>query len=282
MEVQKSRSWVELSRRDRREVFLRIVELCKTVAEKNVDPFEVDVIELFEKLKSLFPSLQEREELYMDMEAVLGLSDIVMHQGEWVKHRSSLLYFDPLLTLLKIEALTPRELVDIFAEAWHPIVDLQQLTTHRLREAMDYWQSLSPLTERVGNEEMSEKEAGLIDMDDLASMGYLSEEEFILALKILWEELKDSSVEGRLASYWDFVDGESFVETVQRAYMVSLLCCYGYATIITIPLEEKVLLQPHQSPIRIDEREKPHSVPISISYKTWRERRERRRKRRLK
>jgi hypothetical protein len=280
-EGQRLRWWVKSSRRDRREIFLRIVELCRTVVEKNVDPFEVDVVELFEKLKLVFTGLRDREELYLDVEAVLGLSDIVMQQGEWVKHRSSLLYFDPLLTLLKVEALTPRELVDIFAEAWHPIVDLQQLTSHRLREAMDYWMSLSTLRERAIEGEVHETEAGLIDLDELASMGYLSEEEFISALKGLWEELKESSEGIGWVSYWDFIDDESFEGTIQRAYMVSLLCCYGYATMETKPLEEEVILEPFQSPMVADERAKPHSIPISLSHKSWKERRERRRKRRL-
>ena len=265
----------------RREIFLRIVDLCKTVRERSVDPFEVDVVNLFERLKDLLSELDERDDLYQDLEAVLGLSDVVLRQGEWVRLRSSLLYFDPLLTLLKIEALHPEELAETLARAWHPIVDLQQLMPGRLREAIEYWWSLPSLEDRRVYEEVSRTETGVLDTEELASLGFISDEEFKSTLEDLWEELRKRCLEGGSLSYWDFVDSDSFGETVGRAYMVSLLCSYDYAEIEVNPLEEEVTLKPLEESMKGKRTGEPRSVPIPINYRDWLMRREESRRKKI-
>jgi len=112
---------------ERQELMLRIIDLCDTVRKRGIDPFDVEVREFFDRLRELLPNLKKHEELYLDIQAVLGLADVVFQQGEWIKHKSSMLYLDPLLIMLKLHALPARELADVFARSWHPIVQLETL-----------------------------------------------------------------------------------------------------------------------------------------------------------
>ena len=76
--------------RERQELMLRIVDLCDTVRSKGLDPFDVEVKEFFDKLRELLPKLKNNDELYLDVQAVLGLADVISQQGEWIKHKSSM------------------------------------------------------------------------------------------------------------------------------------------------------------------------------------------------
>lgn len=268
--IKKERS----SRRNQHRITaLRIIDLCRTISEKGLDPFEVEVEDLFERLAPFYSQAKEMEELYLDIYAVLGLSNVVFHQGEWIKHRSSLLYFDPLLVLMKIESLSPEALANIFIKAWHPILELERITEKGLEEAFKYWSDLPSLDERILKIDAQEVEAETVEVHDLKRLGYLSEEEFTAALEDLWEELIQLAEEEEELSYWEFVDRDSYEQTVWRAYMVSFLVSYGYATLMINPLEEKITLTALKKR-KTGERLEVSSIPISISYKEWRERRQ--------
>lgn len=257
---------------ERQELMLRIVDLCDSVRKRGLDPFDVEVREFFDRLRELLPKLRKHDELYLDIQAVLGLADVVFQQGEWIKHKSSMLYLDPLLIMLKLHALPPRELAGVFAHAWHPIVQLETLSPHGIREAQGYWTNLPPLDERWREPDATEVLTGEIARRELARMGILSEEDFAAVLDRTWRELKDA-VGGRgEISYWDFISKRSFEETVARAWLVSFLASYGYATLELKPLEEEILLKPLSKPRKL-ERVATFSVPISISRSEWLRRR---------
>ena len=78
-------------RREREEVFQRIVDLGKVVREKNINPFEIDVISLFDKLRPLLETLKDMKECYLDIEAISEISNVILQQGDWIKNKSSLL-----------------------------------------------------------------------------------------------------------------------------------------------------------------------------------------------
>ncbi|MFQ5711831.1 MAG: hypothetical protein ACE5GD_08655 [Candidatus Geothermarchaeales archaeon] len=251
-------------------IALRIIDLCRTISERGIDPFEVEVCEFFERLSPFLDQVRSLEELYLDVDAVLGLSNVIHQQGEWVRHRSSLLYFDPLLVMLKVEALTPEELADILLKAWHPILEMERLSKTGLREAIEYWNNLPSLEERVMRLDAQEVEAGSLNATDLARLGFLTEEAFTSALEGLWSELRE---EGE-TSYWNFIDRDSYEETVRRAYMVSFLVSYGYATLRVKPLEEEITLEALHQKLEATDMVEISSIPIALSYEDWLERRE--------
>ncbi|MFB0499820.1 MAG: hypothetical protein ACETWO_00870 [Candidatus Hadarchaeaceae archaeon] len=257
---------------ERQELMLRIIDLCDTVRKRGIDPFDVEVREFFDRLRELLPHLKKHEELYLDIQAVLGLADVVFQQGEWIKHKSSMLYLDPLLIMLKLHALPARELADVFARSWHPIVQLETLSPHGIAEAKQYWTNLPSLEERWRGLDTTEVFTGEIARRELARMGILSEEDFAAVLDRTWRELKEVAGELGEISYWDFIHVRSFEKTVERAWLVSFLVSYGYATLELKPLEEEILLKPLPKPREL-EHVATFSVPIAISRDEWLRRR---------
>jgi len=261
-----------LTEGERKELMLRIIDLCESVSKRGVDPFDVEVKEFFERLRAILPKLRDWDELHLDIEAVLGLANVIFHQGEWIKHKSSLLYFDPLLIMWKLHSLSPKELAEVLSGSWHPILDMECLTPHGIKEAMDYWTNLPSFGERArldATEVLTEEVA----LQELARLGILSEEEFVATLERAWGELNERA-DGREISYWDFIAARTFEETVGRAWLVSFLVSYGYATLEVKPLEEEILLKPLPKPMKL-ERVTTFSVPIAISRSEWQRRRRR-------
>ncbi|MBS3815907.1 MAG: hypothetical protein KGY45_05040, partial [Hadesarchaea archaeon] len=87
-----------------------------------------------------------------------------------------------------------------------------------------------------------------------------------------WGELKEAVGEDEKIKYWDYIYQEEFTKTVRRAWLVSFLVSYGYATLEINPLEEEIIIKPREER-KTPEEEKSASIPISISYSDWRERR---------
>lgn len=244
---------------ERKELILRIIDLCESVTKKGLNPFDVQVREFFDKLRELLPLLKKHEELYLDLQAVLSLSEVIYQQGEWVKHRSSLLYLDPLLVFLKIHALSTEELADIFVKSWHPVIEAECLTPHGLREGYEYWKLLPSLDERLKALEVERVELGPMEREELERMGFLSREMFEKMLNQLWEELKKK---GKV-SYWSFVKGKNYAETVRRAYLLSFLITYGMASVEIDPLKEEIKVEAKENPERKKGGE-VYSLPIHI------------------
>lgn len=255
----------------RQELMLRIIDLCDAVQKRGLDPFDVEVREFFDRLRELLPKIKKYEELYLEIQAVLGLAEVIFQQGEWIKHKSSMLSLDPLIITLKLHALPQKDLAEILARSWHPIVEYESISLHGVKEAMDYWTNLPSLDERWRELDVTEVLTGEIARRELARLGILSEEDFTALLDRVWRELKDAAKDGEI-SYWDFISAESFEKTVVRAWLVSFLVSYGYATLEFRPLEEEILLKPLPKPERL-EWVSTLSFPIAISRSEWLQRR---------
>lgn len=259
---------MQASQKEREELFLRIVDLARAVRDRGVDPFEIEVRELFDRLRAILPKIRDPQELFLDIQAVLGLSDVVFQQGEWIKHRSSLLYFDPLLVHWKLRSLSTKELAHIFVNSWHPIVGLECITTPGIREALDYWNNLPSLDERRVGLDVTEILTGEIARKELTQLGLMSRKDFASALEKFWEDLKKAAGEKGQIDYWKFVAADTFKETVSRAWLTSFLVSYGYATLELKPLEEEITLKPAKRQ-KIMTKTVPSSVPIPISLAEW-------------
>lgn len=257
--------------KEREELMLRIIDLCDSVRTRGLDPFDVRVREFFGRLRELLPKLKKHEDLYLDMTAVLGLADVINQQGEWIKYKSSMLYLDPLLISLKLHALPPKDLADVLARAWHPIVELENISPQGFREAKDYWTRLPPMGERwqgLGTEVIS----GEIAREELDRMGVVSEEEFSKTIEKTWGELKKAAGEKGEISYWDFIMEKTYDKTVAKAWVVSFVITSGYATIEAKPLEEEMILKPFPKQQR-HTRATVFSFTVPITREEWERRR---------
>ena len=255
--------------KEKKEIFLRIIELCEAVRKGGVDPFDVRVREFFDRLRELLPMLKHSEELCLDVRAVLELADVIYHQGEWIKHRSSLLYLDPLLIMLKLHALEPQELAEIFTKCWHPVVELEAISPQGIVEAKNYWGELLPLSQRWPELAAAGELAGEIGRKELERMEILSKEEFSAALERMAKELREKAGEKGEISYWDFIKSSEFSETVERAWFTGFLITYGYAEAELKPLEDEIILRPGKGRREAGE---VYSLPISITKEEWRRR----------
>ena len=256
-------------KRHKSEHIMRVIELCKSVEEKGVDPFALDIDDIIAILKKYFPEWESPEELVKDTEAVRYLASVIENQGNWVKQRSTSLYTDPFLLEEKIQKLDKNELVEIFVQVWNPVIEMEQLSTSTLAEALQYWNDLIPIDERWRREDIMQVETSSTSFEELVMLKILAEKTFREELETFWGELKEKIGKNGKILYWDFVGGETFQETLDRAYKTSFLVTYGYATLELIPLEEEVYIKPFQE-LHFDLSEAQMvSVPISVSHEEW-------------
>jgi len=234
---------VEDNGRDKKlEDVLRLIELCRMVRSSSVNPFEVDIREKLLILKKHLPDWDLIDVMLKDSEAIQQLVQIVKLQSQWITHRASALYIDPLLLELKIQLISKEELAESFAKCWHPIAQLDQLTPRGLEKAFVYWRDLVPFSERFkdGFGPQGQK-AGLIGLEELESLSIFTKEEFEARLNAINKELVERS-DGKEIDYRDFIKGKDPEETALRGYLVAFVVTEGRATIRTDPLTEQIFI----------------------------------------
>ncbi len=186
-------------------------------------------------------------------------------------------FFDPAAYRIVQEALSNAtrhsRSSEVLVRAWHPIIELESLSPQGIREGQEYWRNLPGLDDRFKDLETTEVMTGEISRRELARMGIVTDEDFSAILDKMWRELKDMVGKKGEVSYWKFITVKSFEETVIKAWLVSFLVSYGYATLEVKPLEEEIILRPLEKPQTL-EHVAPSSVPISISREEWLRRRQ--------
>lgn len=255
-----------------REKLQRIIDTCKSVEDRALDPFLVDIKGNINALKEYFPEWRIPEDLCLDAETVHHLASVTRLQSEWVKHRSTSLYTDPFLLEDKIRRMTKADIVETFAKVWRPTIELEQISLRSITEAIEYWDSLLPMKERWKEFPLGENETGTATREELISQRILRDRAFSEELEIFWQQLKKSTAEkgenGKI-HYWNFVGADTYNETVQKAFMASFLITYGYATLEIHPLEEEVFIVPYQKPAPNTGSKQLVSIPIAVSAEDW-------------
>jgi hypothetical protein len=255
-----------------REKLQRIIEMCMDIENHTVDPFLLDVDSIIRVVKEYFPQWEETDELNLDSEAIHHLASVIKLQSEWVKHCSTRLYTDPFLLEEKITQASKEEMISVFLKAWHPLVELEQLSIHSLAEAMRYWDGLVPLKERWLELGVPEVGMGITSRDELVRQGVFGDKVFSEELDFFWQELKETVKEkgrdGKIL-YWDFVGAETYEDTVERAFLTSFLITYGYATLEIHPLEEEIFIKPFEKPNTEICTQQLISIPIAVTYENW-------------
>ena len=238
-----------------------MIELCRDVESSSANPFDVDIREKILILKQRLPELKFLDELLVDAEAMLELSQIVKLQDEWLKTRASSLYIDPLLIQLKVKLLPKEALSEAFIRSWHPLAQVDQLSPRGLEKAFVYWRDLVPISERFKDQFGTYGvPPGQVDYSDLVSMGVFTPEQFETSLTQLHNELLEQS-RGEWVDYRQFIGNDTFENKVRRAYLLAFLISEGRALLKTEPLSGKIWT------MALAERVKglPKSVAISIT-----------------
>jgi Nse4 C-terminal len=250
----------------------RIIEMCLAIENHTVDPFTLNVDEIIKIVQEYFPDWEQADELNLDAETLHHLASVIKMQSEWVKQRSTSLYTDPFVLEEKIRKTGKQGMVDVFLGAWHPIVALEQLSLRSLADGLRYWEALAPLTERWKDFNAAEVAMGTTSREELIAQRVLGDKEFSEELECYWRELKNHVAEkcpdGKI-HYWDFIGADTYEETVQRAFMMSFLVTYGYATLEIDRLEEEILIVPYDKPRTQVLTQQSTSVPIAVSCEDW-------------
>lgn len=255
-----------------REKLQRIIETCRSVEDRSLDPFLIDVDDVISTVKEYFPEWKIPEDLCLDAETIHRLASVIKLQSEWVRHRSTSLYTDPFLLEEKLNRLGKEEIVEVFVNTWHPIVEFEQISLHSLAEAFRYWESLLPLKERWKEFPPAEFERSLATREELIRQRILRDKAFSEELETFWQELKNQvETEGESGKirYWDFVGAETYDETVHKAFMTSFLITYGYATLEIHPLEEEMFIKPYEKQMVKVGKKQLVSIPIAVSAEDW-------------
>ncbi len=247
----------------------RIIDLCKSEEERGLDPFLVDVDDLIAVVREYFSEWESMDEFSLDAETINRLASIITLQSDWVRHRSTSLYTDPFLIEEKLRKLSRETIANLFLHTWHPIVELEQISSYSLIEAAKYWQSLLPLDERWPKIESLKTELGAAARKELVEQRILADKAFSEELGALWDELKQKVNQRGKIRYWDFVGANSYEETSRRAYMTSFLVTYGYATFEVHRLEEEIFIIPFDKPHPTVGDKQAISIPVSISFEEW-------------
>jgi hypothetical protein len=224
------------------EDILRLIELCRSVQSSSVDPFQIDIREKLETLKKHLPDWHLIDVMLKDSEAMQQLVAIVKLQDQWIKHRASSLYIDPLLLELKIRLLSREDLANSFVKCWHPIAQVDQLTPRGLEKAFVYWRDLVPMSERFRDEFGTYGTVpGQMDFDELQSLSIFTKEQFETQLNRLNDELVQKAGDNEI-DYRSFIEAKTFEEKAVRAYLAAFLVTEGRANIRTDPLTEKIFI----------------------------------------
>jgi hypothetical protein len=217
------------------------------VEEQGVDPFEVDIESSLATLRKLLPEWELLEELMADADALKSLASIVRLQSEWLAHKASSIFIDPLLIELKIRLASPEFLAASLIRSMHPIASISQFSPALLKRAMDYWNFLPTLAERFSDTSFERSVTpSHIDLDDLIKMRVLTDEEFDSKLRLMQDALPQNGE----VNYWDFIKGVTYEQTVEKAYLTSFIVTQGLAELRIDPIQETVSLRAKTTPQR--------------------------------
>ena len=205
-----------------RDELMKILQICR----EQEDPFKVNVVDLLGRIRRIFPLIKTEEEINLDLEALLSLSDVVLKQEDIVEHRTSLLYVDALLILLKLEKMSLKELADSLRRNWRPIVEARGINTNFLLTALDYWRS----------KELLGKEISILPERE-AEINLELSEELEKELKRIRDEIKGE------VDYHEFIKEDP----LRRAYLISILATRGDISLRKDPITEKITILPHPS-----------------------------------
>jgi hypothetical protein len=254
-----------------RDKLQRVIEMMEAIEAHTVDPFLLNIDEIIRIVQEYFPQWDQPEDLNLDAEAIHHLASVIKLQSEWVKQRSTSLYSDPFLLEEKISQKDKREITAAFLAAWHPTVEMEQVTLRSLQEALTYWKMLVPLKDRWPEIAVPEVQTGIASREELVDQSILRDEAFSAELERYWQELKDAvkakGADGKLI-YWDFVGAQTYPETVQRAYITSFLVTYGYATLEVNQMMEEIFISALEEPLAKMGKQAV-SIPITITCEDW-------------
>ncbi len=239
-----------------------LIQTCNSIENRRFNPFLLDIGEALRIIRRHSKSWQTLNDHLLDMRAITSLARVVGLQSAHLRFQSSSLFVDPEMVKQKIGTMSREQLGEFLLLSWHPIIELEQLTTASTKEALEYWDKMLSFFERRKRLHLGPFEVpGAADSLELSKLRILDEKTFTKKVEDLWSELKTTVGDGGRIEYWSFVRTTRFADTVLRAQLVSFLVSYGMAALER--KREKLFLIPKDAPFARKEGS-PLSYPIPI------------------
>jgi len=237
-----------------REELEKVIRICENIEKRGLNPFTVNVRELLLRLRRMLEEGGDLDYYVLDAETMYRIATLIALQHRWLREKAQALFVDAQMIETRIIAADKKSIVRAFLKAWRPIISLEQMTMHRLRQGIDYFLSLPPRSgEREWGWKFSQREV------ELAKASLESEEDIAPKLRMLHEELVREYEERGEVDYWSFVERGGFDETFERAYLLSFLITEGYVDVKRNPLKGEIKLIPRREKA---ERKQPTSLVI--------------------
>ncbi len=245
-----------------------VISLCRMVQNGKIEPFDVDFDYIMSVIKKHYPGIKDVKEFCLDAQALKEVSTVLESQNKWIAHQSTTLYKDPFMLNQQLMNMDIGSLAEAFLKAWHPIVEMEQMSSKTLSNSLGYWGDLLPLDERWQEPEVEMKDTMYATRDEAYELGYIPEEGFTEIVEKYWKELGEKAGTGGTMDYWKWISAETYMETVYRAYVTVFLVSYGYANIERKPLLEETKITHLEEPKPNPEQDKI-SVPVLVDYEEW-------------
>lgn len=159
----------------------KIIEITNAIIKKKIDPFSIDIKELIEKVKKIFPKLKTTEEFIKDAEAIQGISGAISEQTNELNYRLSFLNISPKSLLNKLEKLNNIDFLNIISLCFYPILSTNFINFEVLKKSYEYWISIK----REKIKEKKNFKLNYLKSDEIITL----EKEISLKIKKLEENL---------------------------------------------------------------------------------------------
>jgi len=238
-----------------REELEKIIKICENIEKRGLNPFTVNVRELLSTLRRMLEENRSLDHLLLDAETVYKVATLIALQHKWLRDSAQALFVDAQMIAARLMAMDRKSIAQAFLKAWRPIISLEQVTPHRLRQGLEHFLSLPPRGGvRTWGWKIPDRAAEFIEAELRRD-----EEEFDKRLRELHEELLREYDRGGEVDYWNFVERGGLEESFERAYLLSFLITEGYVDVRRNPLRNEIKLIPRRD--RADRRQ-PSSLVI--------------------
>ncbi|MFC1803963.1 hypothetical protein ACFL0D_08380 [Thermoproteota archaeon] len=245
-----------------------VISLCRMVQIGKIEPFDIDFDYVMSVIKKHYPNIKDFKDFCLDAEALKELSTVLERQNQWIEHKSTTLYKDPFMLSQSLMALDIGAIANLFLRSWHPLVEMEQMSTRTLAESLSYWGDLLPFDERWQDSLVEERETGTATRDEARQLGIISDEGFTEIIENFWHELGERVGIGGEIDYWDWIGAETYETTVYRAYLTIFMVGHGYANATWDRLMEEHKIVHNEKP-RPDPGLNKISLPVMVDYQEW-------------
>ena len=245
-----------------------VISLCKMVQSGKIEPFDIDFDYVMSVIKKNYSKIKDMKDFCLDAEVLKELSIVLERQNQWIEHKSTTLYKDPFMLSQSIIALDIGAIADLFLRSWHPLVEMEQISTRTLAESLSYWGGLIPFDERWQEGLLEQRETGTATRDEAKKLGIILDENFTEIIDGFWYELEERVGKGGEIDYWDWIGAQTYETTVYRAYLTVFMVGYGYANATWNRLMDEYKIIHIKEPGSTPGQDKV-SLPVMVDFQEW-------------